>query len=152
MARRAQDGFVRVVGLDETIKALQAIGTPTKAISQAGIESARIVVRQAQVIVPRKTGALAATIKPSRTKHGARVTAGSPRVVYGNPIHWGWARDWKSPQALRTKKKVIKRGIEPQPFLSDALGYTKQQVIDTYRRNLNKLIEQETAKARQGSK
>lgn len=152
MAKRAENGFVRVVGLDETIKALQAIGTPTAALSKAGLESARIVVRQAKKLVPQQSGALATTIKPSRTKHGARVTAGSKQVVYGNPIHWGWPRDWKSPQALRTKSKVIKRGIEPQPFLADALGYTKQQVIDTYRRNLNKLIEDETAKARQGSK
>ena len=152
MARRAQDGFVRVVGLDETIKALQEIGTPTRALAQAGVESARIVLREANTLVPRRTGNLASTMKVSRTKHGSRVTAGGNKAVYGNPIHWGWARDWKSPQALRTKNKVIKRGIEPQPFLSDALGYTRQQVIDTYRRNLNKLIEEETAKARKGSK
>jgi hypothetical protein len=145
------DGGIKVIGLDDTIKALQAIGTPTRAISQAGVESARLVAREANTLVPRRSGLLASTIKIARTKHGSAVKAGGPKVVYANPIHWGWARDWKSPQALRTKSKVIKRGIEPQPFLSDALGYNRQQVIDIYRKNLNQLIEQETAKAK-GSK
>lgn len=146
------DGGIKVIGLDETIKALQEIGTPTKAISAAGVESARIVMAEAKTLVPRRTGNLAATIKPSRTKHGSAIMAGGKNAVYANPIHWGWPRDWRSPAAKRTKTGVIKRGIEPQPFLMKALGYTKQQVIDTYRRNLNKLIEEETAKARKGSK
>jgi hypothetical protein len=149
---KANEGFVRVVGLDETIKALQAVGTPTRALSQAGVESARIVAAEAKGLVPRKTGALASTIKPSRTKHGSRITAGGPVAVYANPIHWGWYRETKTERARASAKGYIKRNIMPNTFLSRALGYTRQQVIDTYRRNMNKLIEQETAKARQGSK
>lgn len=145
-------GGIKVVGLDETVKALQAIGTPTKAIAQAGVESARIVLRTAETLVPRRTGTLASTMKVARTKHGSAVRAGGPNVRYGLPIHWGWARDWKSAYARATKKGWIQKNIEPQPFLADALGYNRQQVIDTYRRNLNKLIAEETAKATKGSK
>lgn len=148
----AKDGFVRVVGLDETIKALQAIGTPTRALSQAGVESARIVAAEAKGLVPRRTGTLAGTIKPSRTKHGSRIIAGGQTAVYANPIHWGWYRDTKSERARASAKGYIKRNIMPNTFLSRALGYTKQQVIDTYRRNMNKLIAEETAKAVKGSK
>lgn len=149
---KANEGFVRVVGLDETIKALQAIGTPTKALANAGVQSARIVAAEAQGLVPRRTGTLAATIKPSRTKHGSRITAGGAPAVYANPIHWGWFRETKSDRAKASPKGYIKRNIMPNTFLSRALGYTRQQVIDTYRRNMNKLIEQETAKATKGSK
>jgi HK97 gp10 family phage protein len=144
------DGGIKVIGLDETIKALQAIGTPTKAIAAAGVESARIVAAEAKTLVPRNTGTLANTIKPSRTKHGSRIVAGGPNAPYGLPIHWGWFRDTKSPRALASPKGYIARNIKPNSFLSRALGYTKQQVVDTYRKNMNKLIEQETAKARRG--
>jgi hypothetical protein len=146
------DGGIKVIGLDETIKALQEIGTPTRAISAAGVESARIVAAEAKGLVPRRTGNLAATIKPSRTKHGSRVVAGGPNALYGLPVHWGWFRDTKSARAIASPKGYIARNIKPNTFLSRALGYTKQQVIDTYRRNMNKLIEQETAKARKGSR
>jgi HK97 gp10 family phage protein len=146
------DGGIKVIGLDETIKALQEIGTPTRAIAAAGVESARIVAAEAKTLVPTRTGRLAASIKPSRTKHGSRIVAGGPGALYGLPVHWGWFRDRKTPRAVASPKGYIDRNIKPNPFLSRALGYTKQQVIDTYRKNMNKLIEQETAKARKGSK
>lgn len=143
---------IKVIGLDETIKALQAIGTPTKALSAAGVESARIVVKAAKPLAPSRSGRLRTSIKGIRTKYGAAVRAGGPGLEYSKPIHWGWFRDTKTDRARATEKGYINRNIMPNPFLARALGYNKQQVLDTYRDNMNKLIEQETAKARNGSR
>lgn len=142
---------IKILGLDETVKALQAIGTPTKAISAAGVESARIVAQAAAPLVESRTGRLRTSIKALRTKRGAAVQAGGPGLEYSKPIHWGWFRDYKTARAQASPKGYINRNIKPNPFLARALGYNRQEVIDTYRKNMNKLIEQETARARKGS-
>ena len=143
---------VKIIGLDSTIKALHAIGTPTKALSAAGLESARIVVGAAKPLAPSRSGKLRSSIKGIRTKYGAAVRAGGPGLEYSRPIHWGWFRDSKTSRALASSKGYIDRNIMPNPFLARALGYNRQRVIDTYRDNMNKLIQQETARARNGSK
>jgi hypothetical protein len=51
-------------------------------------------------------------------------------VPYANPIHWGW----------------FKRNIKPQPFFVKALGITRDEVYQTYYRNVNKLIETNSTK------
>ena len=53
---------------------------------------------------PRRTGALAATVRGSGTKTRAVVRAGYARVPYAGPIHWGWPA----------------HGITAQPWLVDA--------------------------------
>jgi hypothetical protein len=59
------------------------------------------------------------------------VSAGNNgRVPYANPIHWGW----------------FKRNIKPQPFFVKALGITRDEVYQTYYRNVNKLIETNSTK------
>lgn len=143
----ARDSAVKVIGLDGTIKALKAIGTPTRAISAAGLESANIVAGEARSIAPARTGNLRSTIRPGRTQYGASIQAGGNQAVYAKPIHWGWLRDRKTARALASPKGYILRGIKPNPFLAKALGYKRQEVLDAYRRNLNNLIAEETAKA-----
>lgn len=143
----ARENAVKIVGLDQTVKALKAIGTPASVLSQAGVDAANIVANKARTIAPSRTGRLASTIKPAKTQYGAAVRAGNNAVPYANPIHWGWLRDRKTARALASEKGYILRGIKPQPFLANALGYTKEQVLDTYRKQMNKLIAEETAKA-----
>lgn len=139
-----------IVGLDETIKALRAIGTPARAISAAGVESARIVAAEAKTLVPQRTGRLKSSIGISRTVKGAAVKAGNASILYANPIHWGWFRDYDTARAKATKNKYINRNIRPNPFLERALGLKKGEVVEAYRRNMNKLISEETAKAKKG--
>lgn len=141
-----------VIGLDETVKALRAIGTPARVISAAGVESARIVADEAKTLAPVRTGRLRNSIAVARTVKGAAVRAGNATILYANPIHWGWFRDYESARARRTKRGYINRNINPNPFLERALGLKKGEVVEAYRRNMNKLIAEETAKARKGSK
>jgi HK97 gp10 family phage protein len=143
----ARDGAIKIVGLNETIKALKAIGTPTRAISKAGKKGAAIVASEARSIAPSRTGNLRSTIKTQVGQFGSSILAGGPSALYGNAIHWGWLRDRKTARAIASPKGYILRGIKPNPFLAKALGYKRQEILDIYRIELNKLIAEETAKA-----
>jgi len=101
-------------------------------------ESGEIVANEARTLVPVRTGALRDTIRVGATARGKiTILAGNNRsgrsgVPYANPIHWGW----------------FKRHIAPQPFFAKALGYTREEIYDTYFRQLEELITQEYAKAK----
>ena len=146
----ARSNTQAIIGLDETIKALRSIGTPARAISAAGVESAKIVATEARTLVPTRTGRLKSSIGISKTVKGAAVKAGNASILYANPIHWGWFRDYDTSRARQTKRGYINRNIRPNPFLERALGLKKGEVLEAYRRNMNKLITEETAKARKG--
>jgi hypothetical protein len=60
-----------------------------------------------------------------------KILAGYKRVPYANPIHWGWFLD---------KRTGVKRNIKPNPFLARALGYNRDQILNDYVKNLEKLI------------
>lgn len=93
-----------------------------KAIHEA---AAKLVEDTADPLVPRRSGALAGTLRSSGTKTGARVKAGFKRVPYAGPIHFGWPA----------------RGIRPQPFLYDALDRRRSEVVDLYEDRVDKLID-----------
>jgi hypothetical protein len=143
----ARDGAIKIIGLNETIKALKAIGTPTRAISKAGAQGAAIVASEARSLAPVRSGNLRGTIKTRVGQYGSSIFAGGPTAIYGNPIHWGWLRDRKTARALASPKGYILRGVKPDPFLARALGYKRKEILDLYRNQLNKLIVEETAKA-----
>ncbi len=129
---------VKVTNLREINKALAAVGVPKDAVKAAGKESGEIVANEARTLVPVRTGALRDTIRVGATARGKiTILAGNNRsgrsgVPYANPIHWGW----------------FKRHIAPQPFFAKALGYTREEIYDTYFRQLEELITQEYAKAK----
>ena len=129
---------VKVTNLREINKALAAVGAPKDAVKAAGKESGEIVANEARTLVPVRTGALRDTIRVGATARGKiTILAGNNRsgrsgVPYANPIHWGW----------------FKRHIAPQPFFAKALGYTREEIYDTYFRQLEELITQEYAKAK----
>jgi hypothetical protein len=131
---------VSVEGLSLTLKAMRELGADSKILSEPGYQASLILIRAARPLVPVKTGALLATIKPKRTVRGASVQAGSASVVYANPIHWGWAV-----VGTNTKSKKLKvgtyRGIKPQPFFSEALGYTQEEILRNYERLMRETID-----------
>jgi HK97 gp10 family phage protein len=128
---------IAVEGLNETVRALKAIGVPAKEIKAASKQAADLVANSARAIAPNRTGALSRSIKSAALLKGAVVRAGNNSVPYSNPIHWGWFFD---------KKNNHKRNIKPQPFFVKALGYRRQDIIDTFEKNMKKLIHTEEAK------
>ncbi|WP_156718162.1 hypothetical protein [Nocardioides sp. Leaf307] len=75
-----------------------------------------LVVSDAQSLVPRKSGALAASIKSSNAKNKTIVRAGSSRLPYAGVIHYGGYNN-----------------IDANPFLTDAVqrnGPAAKQIMD----------------------
>ena len=128
----AQVDGIKVKGLNEALRALKAIGTPTAEVQAAAQQAGEIVASMSRTLVPVKTGALRATIRSRKQARKVLISAGNnTKVPYANPIHWGWYYD---------KNNFIKKNIMPQPFFAKALGLTRQQVYETYFTNINKLF------------
>jgi HK97 gp10 family phage protein len=127
----ADPAGIKVAGLKQAIKALQAIGVPTAEIQAAGSEAGEWVAGQARALAPVRTGALRNSIRVSKSLNRVSVSAGNNKSVpYANPIHWGW----------------FKRNIKPQPFFVKALGITRDEVYQNYYRSLDKLIASKSTK------
>jgi hypothetical protein len=123
---------IKVQGLNEALRALKAIGTPTAEVQAAAQEAGEIVASMSRTLVPVKSGKLRATIRAKKQARKVLVSAGNnTKVPYANPIHWGWYYD---------KNNFVKKNIMPQPFFAKALGLTRKQVYETYFTNINKLF------------
>ncbi len=127
----ADPAGIKVAGLKQAIKALQAIGVPVAEIKAAGSEAGELVAGQARALAPVRSGALRNSIRVSRALNRVSVSAGNNKSVpYANPIHWGW----------------FKRNIKPQPFFVKALGITRDEVYQNYYKSLDKLIASQSTK------
>ncbi len=130
---------IDVENLSLTVKAMKELGADRKVLTEPGYQAGLILIRQAKSLVPVKTGALSASMRPRRIQRGGSVQAGGRQAPYANPIHWGW-------KVVSTAHRgVLKpgtfRGIKPQPFFSEALGYTKQEILNNYERLMQETID-----------
>jgi HK97 gp10 family phage protein len=116
---------VQVLGAKELRKTMKQAGDDLgdlKAVHQA---AGNIVVAAAQALAPKRSGALAGSIRAAKLAGGISVKVGGAGIPYANPIHWGWP----------------KRNIEAQPFLSDAATQTEAQWVALYEEELEKIIQ-----------
>jgi len=105
---------IEVVGGRQLRASLKRCGEDLDDLTAAHARAASTVV--ARQHAPRRTGALAATVRGSGTKTRAVVRAGYARVPYAGPIHWGWPD----------------RGIPPQPWLVEAAVDSQPAWLPTY--------------------
>ena len=127
------DSGVKIAGLRDAIKALQAVGVPDNEIKIAGQQSGEAVANEARSLVPVRSGKLRDTIRVNKALRKITVSAGNNRatgVPYANPIHWGW----------------FKRNIIPQPFFTKAIGITRNEVYNNYLKQLDRLLEEQKTK------
>jgi hypothetical protein len=116
---------IKVEGLKKLRAELKAIDNALpRELNAAGRTAAELVAGTARGIAPVLTGRLAATIKSGAGAANAFVKAGGT-LPYGPPIHWGWAR----------------HNIAPNPFLYHALDERREEVIATYAKSLEDLID-----------
>lgn len=125
---------LKVKGLKQLTRAMQEIGVPKDAIKESGKIAAEKVMNEAKSLVPVRSGKLRDSIRLGATAAGkVTIRAGNNgSVPYANPIHWGW----------------YKRHILPQPFFSKALGYTRDEIYQTYFLQLEKHITEQMSKAK----
>lgn len=122
------------------LKAMDELGADKSVIKQAGLEAAQILVLKALPLIPVRTGRLKNAAEAVGYKEGGAARVLFRKVPYANPIHWGWA------VVSYRHKGVLKpgtyRGIPPQPFFSEALGYTREEIFKTYDRLMQDYINQ----------
>lgn len=115
--QRGQGVGFEVVGINKLRRALIKLDAEAKEdFAQAGLAASKIVVKEAQRIVPTRSGKLKQSIRNRKVVSGAKVIAGKKAVPYAGVIHFGWAT----------------RNIRPQPFLYDAADNRVNEVMDTY--------------------
>lgn len=121
---------VEIVGGPQLRRALSAFSDRLDDLKDVHQAVGEIVAERAREIVPigpdrdGHPGQLEHSIRPTRTKRGAAVKAGSKRAIYAGVIHFGWPR----------------HNIEANPFLYDALDDRLEQVIHAYVAGVDKLI------------
>jgi len=120
------DPTVRVEGLDQLVRTMRKAGEDLGALKDAHAAVGRMIAAQAQAYVPRRTGALAGTIRAARQARKAMVVAGRTSVPYAGPIHWGWPS----------------RGIAADPFLSNAATDTESRWVPIYLKDVQAAVDQ----------
>lgn len=138
---------IRVEGLRETVKQLEALGADRNAITEAGYSSAEILIRAALPLVPVRSGRLKSTLRPGRIKAGAVARAGTGSVPYAPPIHWGWAivgANHKGKLTPTSRRRF--RNVPPQPFFAEALGYTKEEIVANYDKLMQEAVNKHLGK------
>lgn len=131
-------GSVKIEGLALLQKQLKALEADKADIIEANVQAAETLIKTAKGLVPVQTGALVGSLKASKSQKYAQAVAGSNRVPYANPVHWGWAMVGASHRG--TLKPGTYRNILPQPFFAKALGYTKDEIIANYEDAMQRLI------------
>jgi HK97 gp10 family phage protein len=124
---------IKVVGLNEAIRNLRAIGVPAAEIGQASQEAGNVVANVARSLVPVRSGALRSTISAKKIARKVVVSAGNNnRVPYANPIHFGWNYD---------KVNLQPKNIRPRPFFTNALNRTRTEVYQIFFKNIDRLLQ-----------
>jgi hypothetical protein len=104
-------GRVTVEGGRRLRATLKAAGDDLGELRAAHAAAAALVAAVATAGAPHRTGRLAGSVRGSGTKTAAIIRAGSARVPYANPIHWGWglrhiaADPWMSRAAVGTEDR-----------------------------------------------
>ena len=122
----ATTATVKVEGVRELARSLRRVGEGyPKELRTIHRKVADPVARHAEILVPRRSGVLAGSIRAQGTQRVARVAAGRKSVPYAGVIHFGWPG----------------HNIEPQPFLYDALAAKQVTVLDIYTRETDRFID-----------
>jgi hypothetical protein len=132
---------VEVTGAKELAKAFK--GAEPGLIKELRLLHRRIagiVADDARQRAPRRSGALAGSIRVGGSKVAAFVIVGDRQVPYSGPIHFGWNRHSVPARGIRGGP------IAPNPFLWDALDARREEVAASYLRQVNALVTDMTHK------
>jgi hypothetical protein len=118
----AVSGGLRVEGLNKLVRDLQSLGLALDDLKDAFSEISSEGARLASSFAPKRTGALAGSIRGNRAKNKAVVSA---RKIYSGPINYGWparnivpsgfmqkASSAMEPKALAELERAIERKIK----------------------------------------
>jgi hypothetical protein len=127
-----QSGTIKVEGLRETIKDLQALGVEKQDFVNVNLEAAEILMNAARPLVPVRSGKLLGSMRASKTVQYAQVSLGRAKIPYAGPIHYGWFYD---------RNNFIKKNIKPNPFLARALNQNFSNIMARYNESVQKILD-----------
>jgi hypothetical protein len=81
---------VEILGLSKLVRDLQALGVEVDELKDAFGSIAAEGARLAASFAPKRSGALAASVRGNRAKAKAVVSAGRARVKYAGVQNYGW--------------------------------------------------------------
>ena len=113
--------LVRVDGAARLRQTMKAAGLKLRDLSAVNRRTAAKVVQAAAPGTPRRSGALAASVKPSGTQ---RVASARSNLVYAPVVHYGWPG----------------RGQAAQPWLFEAATATEPEWTGYYEAEIDKLL------------
>lgn len=140
-------GSIKVEGLRQVIRQLESLGADKTELVDMNMRAAETLMAAARPLVPiykgnrgangnlyqyKSGGALLGSLRASKAKGYAQVSMGNARVVYANPIHWGWFED---------KEWFIQKNILPNKFLYRALSNVLPKIMAEYDRDLQALFD-----------
>ena len=142
----ALSGSIKVEGLAPLQKQLKALGADKAELIALNVEAAETLANAFKPDIPqyrgtqgagtstrylyKSPGSLAKSLRIAKTQAGAQVTLGNARVVYANPIHWGWFED----------ANFVEKNIKPNPFILRASHRKYSSIIAKYDAGLDRLI------------
>ncbi len=115
---------VRVKGLRETVRSLERMGIEVADLKATFHKIGSTVAAEAVSLTPTQTGALANSIRASKTKNKSEIRAGSARVVYAGVINYGGYNN-----------------ITGVHFLDKAVENKQDEAISIMETDLNRLIQ-----------
>jgi len=116
---------VRVEGLNKVVRDLQKTGVEVADLKDVMSGIAAEGAKFAERFAPKRTGALARTVRGNKAKGKAVVMAGRARVPYAGPINYGWRA----------------RNIKPAHFLARADAQLADVAPRMLQEGLDRLIE-----------
>lgn len=122
----AQEIGVRVEGGRQLRAGLAAVEGGLSDLKDTHKEVAQIAANASADLAPAVSGKLKRTIRAAGTKTAGVIRAGTKRVPYAGPIHWGWGR----------------RHIRGSFFLSDGAKSTEGRWVRAYQDKVDELINQ----------
>lgn len=138
MARRSSSGrgapTIAVEGAKELARDFRAAGIAAKELSGAYRAIARELVPPAQRGAPKRTGRLAASTRGAGTKTAAILRAGSAKVPYAGPIHFGnpTAKTYPARRPGASRSSGTLGVIAPNPWLYEVLDERRDEVLASF--------------------
>lgn len=126
-----QNVGVQIEGLRNLRRTMRAAGEDLKDFKKANLKAAEIAAAASADLAPigdgrsGKPGRLKASVRASGTQTAGIIRAGRKSVPYAPPIHWGWFR----------------RGIKPQPFLSEGAVSSEGKWLPVYYVDLENIVK-----------
>lgn len=113
-----------VKGAKELKTSLKLAGDDLDDLKDAHQAVGNLIVTASRSKAPVVSGALAGSIRATRTVGGVGIKAGGAKVPYANPIHWGWPS----------------RGIKANRFIWDTAKRMEADWVQLYFEELEKVV------------